>query len=78
MTRHSFNPDQGPSRHDMVADIMARWPASAAVFVRRGMACPGCVMAPMMTLDEAAAAYRLDPLELLAEIIAEAQVTASA
>jgi hybrid cluster-associated redox disulfide protein len=62
----------------MVADIMARWPACTAVFVRRGMACPGCVMAPMMTLEEAAAAYRLDPADLLAEIVEAAQLTATA
>lgn len=41
--------------------------------MRRRMACPGCAMAPFMTLAEAAATYRLDPQRLLAEIEAAFQ-----
>lgn len=57
-----------PSPHDLVAEVLTRWPGSAAVFLRYGMACPGCVMAPMMTLDEAAKAYQVDVACLAAEI----------
>ena len=78
MTRHAFSPDQGLSRLDMVADVLARWPASTAAFVRRGMACPGCVMAPMMTLEEAAAAYHLDVAELMADLVQTARISATA
>jgi hybrid cluster-associated redox disulfide protein len=53
----------------MVADTLADWPGATAVFLRRAMACPGCVMAPMMTLGEAAAAYEVDVLELIADIV---------
>jgi hybrid cluster-associated redox disulfide protein len=38
------------------------------VFVRRRMACPGCAMAPFMTLAEAAASYGLDPHQLVREL----------
>jgi hybrid cluster-associated redox disulfide protein len=38
------------------------------VFVRRRMACPGCAMAPFMTLAEAAASYGLDPQQLVSEL----------
>lgn len=57
-----------PSPDELVAEVLIRWPGSAAVFLRHGMACPGCVMAPMMTLAEAAAAYDLEPCCLAAEI----------
>jgi hybrid cluster-associated redox disulfide protein len=58
-----------PSPHDLVGEVLTRWPGSAAVFLRYGMACPGCVMAPMMTFEEAAAAYGIDPACLGAEIV---------
>jgi hybrid cluster-associated redox disulfide protein len=38
------------------------------VFVRRRMACPGCAMAPFMTLAEAAASYGIDPQQLVSEL----------
>lgn len=44
----------------MVGEILERWPKTAVAFNRLGMACPGCVMAPFMTLDEACKAYGLD------------------
>ena len=52
----------------IVADLLARRPEAARVFLRRGMACVGCAMAPFMTLREAAACYRLPLDELLAEL----------
>lgn len=53
------------SLHDMiVAELMDRWPDTIPVFMRRRMACPGCLMAPFMTVAEAAAEHgiRLDDL----------------
>jgi len=48
----------------IVGDILSRWPATADAFNRYRMACPGCVMAPFMTLSEACAAYDLDIKEV--------------
>ena len=51
-----------------VAVALAEWPALTAVFVRRGMACPGCLMADFMTLGEAAEVYGLKAEALLEEL----------
>jgi hybrid cluster-associated redox disulfide protein len=53
----------------MVAEVMERWPVSVGVFNRRRMACPGCVMAPFMTVAEAAISYGLSPEELEADLV---------
>ena len=53
----------------MVAEVMERWPVSIGVFNRRRMACPGCVMAPFMTIAEAATSYGLSPEELKADLV---------
>ena len=55
---------------DLVSETLARSPARAAVFIRRGMACPDCDMASFMTLREAAKVYDV-PLELLLEELGE-------
>lgn len=55
-----------------VADVMRRWPDTVGVFVARHMACPGCPMAPFMTVADAAREYRLDADELLAALIERA------
>lgn len=47
-------------REMMVAEVMSRWPETVSVFNSRGMACPGCSMAPFMTVAEAAEAYHAD------------------
>ena len=52
-----------------VAEVMDRWPVSVGVFNRHRMACPGCVMAPFMTVAEAANAYGLPPAELAADLV---------
>lgn len=44
----------------MIDNILSRWPETANAFNRHRMACPGCAMAPFMTLTEACAAYGLD------------------
>jgi hybrid cluster-associated redox disulfide protein len=60
---------------DPVSAVLAISVAVVNVFVRRRMACPGCAMAPFMTLAEAAAAYGIDPQMLLAEVQAAVQDT---
>ena len=58
-----------PVRADArVADVMARWPMTVEVFLRRRMACPGCPMAPFITVAEAAASYGIDPRDLTADL----------
>ena len=51
-----------------VADVMRRWPESVAVFLGRRMACPGCPMAPFMTLAEAARSYAIDTEDLIDDL----------
>ena len=57
--------------------VMERHPETIAVFVRRRMHCPGCPMAPFMTLAEAAANYSLDVEELVGELRAAAASAAT-
>lgn len=40
--------------------IFEMWPATAAVFLRRGMLCVGCPVAPFHTVIDACREYRLD------------------
>lgn len=40
-----------------VSDLMNSWPETVPVFVKHRMACPGCVMAPFMTVLEVATEY---------------------
>lgn len=54
-----------------MADLMHDHPAVVPVLLRRGLACPGCAMAPFMTLREAAEAYGL-ALDALLDDLAEA------
>ncbi len=61
-----------PSERLTVAELFRRWPRAAAVFAGRGMACPGCAMAPFDTVAEAASSYGIDPVELVAELSAAA------
>lgn len=56
-----------PSATQPIAEVLEAWPETAAVFLRRRMACPGCAMAPFMTVEEAAQAYDMEPADLLAE-----------
>ena len=44
----------------IVADVLAHWPQTIPVFLRRRMACVGCPIAPFETLAEVAAIYDLD------------------
>lgn len=49
----------------LVADVMRHWPETIAVFVSQQMACPGCPMAPFVTVEEAARSYGREPAALL-------------
>jgi hybrid cluster-associated redox disulfide protein len=63
------DPFAGPIGVDMpVAEVMRRWPESVAVFLGRRMACPGCPMAPFMTLAEAARSYAIDAEDLIGDL----------
>ena len=52
----------------VVGELMTQWPDAVPVFIRHRMACPGCVMAPFMTVREAAHEYGLDPEALAGEL----------
>lgn len=66
----------------VVGELMTQWPGAVPVFIRHRMACPGCVMAPFMTVREAAHEYGLDPKalanELATAISGDAKKTAQA
>jgi hybrid cluster-associated redox disulfide protein len=51
-----------------VDEVLERWPATAVVFVRRCMACLGCAMAPLDTLEEAATVYGIELDAFLGEL----------
>ena len=55
-------------RESIVRTVMDTHPETVAVFLSRRMHCPGCVMAPFMTLEEAAASYGVDASELVADL----------
>lgn len=58
----------GLTIHITMAELIARWPAAGPALARRGMACVGCSMARFETVQEAAAAYGVDPDELLRDV----------
>lgn len=66
-------PPRRPQADDTVARVMELWPATVGVFLRRRMACPGCLMAGFMTVREAAGSYDLDPDALLDDLRRAAQ-----
>ena len=53
----------------IVGDVMERWPETVPVFNRRRMSCPGCAMAPFMTVAEAARSYEFVAADLAADLI---------
>lgn len=52
----------------IIADVLEEWPETAMTFLERGMACPGCAMAPFGTLADAARHYDLDPDAFVADL----------
>lgn len=53
-----------------VQNVMDRWPETVPVFVRRAMNCPGCAMAHLMSVAEAAASYDVCAETLSADLLA--------
>lgn len=65
----------------IVRTVLDECPETLPVFIANRMHCPGCVMAPFMTLEEAAESHHLDPEKLLRELraaIPAAKVTEAA
>ncbi len=56
------------SNRMVVADLLAQWPETAAVFVRRRMACVGCTMAAFDTLAAVSEVYGFGLEAFLAEL----------
>lgn len=52
----------------LVAQTLHGCPGAVAVFLKHRMHCPGCHMAPFMTLAEAAATYGIDVDALVDEL----------
>jgi len=59
-----------PSIHAdaIVRAVMDAHPETIGVFVRRRMHCPGCAMAPFITIAEAAASYATPAEDLLHDL----------
>jgi hybrid cluster-associated redox disulfide protein len=55
-----------PDPAQTIEEVLRARPAAARVFMRRKMACVGCVMAPFETLRDAARIYGIPEAELLA------------
>ena len=53
-----------------VQAVMDRWPETVPVFVGRAMNCPGCAMAHLMTVAEAAESYDVCAEVLTADLLA--------
>lgn len=51
--------------HDRLGEVMRRHPATIRVLLAHRMACPGCPMAPFMTVAEAARAHGVEVDALL-------------
>jgi hybrid cluster-associated redox disulfide protein len=51
-----------------VEDVMRRWPATIAVFLRHRMACVGCPVGAFHTIAESGVAYDISGALLLAEV----------
>ena len=58
-----------------VRTIMKRWPQTIRLFLDRGMACVGCPVGGLHTLEEACAAHKVDLDPLLADISRAATTT---
>lgn len=56
-----------------IAELIRRAPEAARVFLFHRMSCPGCLMAPFMTVDDAAGEYQVDPETLKRDLIRAVQ-----
>jgi hybrid cluster-associated redox disulfide protein len=66
-----------PRSHDQtpVSTIMKLWPKTIRLFLARGMACVGCPVGGLHTLEEACATHKVPLDPLLAEITQVARTT---
>ena len=53
-----------------IADLLRRWPWVARVFIDYRMKCPGCLLAPFMTIHDAAREYGVDAETLKRDVVA--------
>ncbi|MFD0860523.1 DUF1858 domain-containing protein [Roseovarius aquimarinus] len=51
-----------------LADLMKYWPQTLPVFIRHGMLCVGCLIAPFHTVLDACVEYGLDEARFRAEL----------
>ncbi len=66
MTSHAT--DAGLHEQTPVCTIMRRWPETIRLFLARRMACVGCPVGGLHTLEEACGEHKVDLGPLLAEI----------
>lgn len=52
-----------------VDDVMQRWPATLGVFIRFGMKCIGCPIAPFHSVEDACREHALAEEKVLAALI---------
>jgi hybrid cluster-associated redox disulfide protein len=64
-----------PQDQTPVRTIMNQWPRTIRLFLARGMACVGCPVGGLHTLEEACQAHQVDLDPLLAEITQVARTT---
>ena len=58
--------------YNSVDEIMRRYPATIAVFLRRGFGCVGCPVAPFHTVIDATAEHGADLDSFLGELLSAA------
>lgn len=59
---------RGFTADTLVCDVVAAYPDTVLVFVRRGLHCPGCYIAPFHTLADTAREYRISLASLLRDL----------
>jgi hybrid cluster-associated redox disulfide protein len=62
------NAPWGITADTLVCDIVAAFPQTVLVFVRHGLHCPGCYIAPFHTLADTAREYEIAVAPLLRDL----------
>lgn len=60
--------DRIPQPHHIVNDVMRRWPETVWLFMDYGMACTGCPIGTLHTVEDAALEYRIPLQTFLSEL----------
>ena len=55
--------------NETVENLLNRWPETAEVFHRHGMACVGCAVAPFYSVADAINTYHISHAEFLNELL---------